>query len=1426
MAVKFCPIGEYLMNIIQTPATFSKTFYHSGDLMQVTLELDAVHPGQAYLRTNLGNNAIRLQEIISLVEDGKPVQGRDWQDLPMQQVDGTHFQLTLPMHEVGYFEFKAFFVDASTNIAYWPRGENASVKVAPAKTICANTIYNAFIRQFGPNKAGEWQRQTPLQEAVKTLDDAGYTVIPPSGTFQDLIAELDFIMLELGFRIIQLLPVHPVPTTFARMGRYGSPFAPLDFFTVDPALAVFDRTSTPLEQFAQLVDEVHARNGLLFLDVPADHTGWGSVFQVHNPEWFIRNPDGTFASPGAWGVVWEDLCKMDFQNRQLWLRMADVFLHWCRVGVDGFRCDAGYMIPAEVWNYIIAKVRQEYPDTIFFLEGLGGKIEDTSDLLSSSNLNWAYSELFQHFSAEEIRRFLDFFCTFSPQYGLLVHFAETHDNNRLAAQSRQWAEFRVTLSALLAPAGGFGIANGVEWLATEKINVHGAGSLNWGNDDNLVDCLKLLLELLQTHPAFSAKAKLRPLASRSGNAVTLLRETGNSVDDVLVLCNPDEKDSIFVEWSDLEFAAVGTDALIDLLSKESLPLQRNLTRIGVELPPLSCYCLVRQLPPTEALIPVDANQWQVLRDLVMDSIASVQGVVECQEPQLAQMTELLYQNPRAFLRSLYTPKDYLPLLEWQPGQDEYRIVPLPARHFVLLCANAPFLAHLRQGKKCLQTVQAVPRSDGRFFALFQPLPANGQMQILDLQVSLFEAGKAIRHNAKLALLPVKAASQLLQLTAEQLLPEHCGLATTDLGSYTLARAIWGMLHSQYDALLAANLDPEVPVDRTVLLNRCRAWVVCRDYSRELNLACQKEFAVLDSQSLRWRFSVPAGLGQCLEMTVTSRLAAVGNSLQLFFSSEVERADGEAVQQPSSPISLIIRPDIDDRSQHSNTKAFKGAERRFPAALKNRQRGFTFTTEGGSRLSLECSHGRYFPSPEWHYQVLHPLENARGLDDRADLFSPGYFRCELAPGATVSLQAVAEIAGQSNAPQLVESVVPSVEPRPLLEILRESLRSFIVRRNDSLSIIAGYPWFLDWGRDTLISLRGLLAAGLHEDCSDIIRQFASFENGGMLPNMIRGKQPANADTSDAPLWLFITVRDYVQITGSEDILTLPCGNRSLLQILISIADNYLQGTANGIKVCSETALVFSPAHFTWMDTNYPAATPREGYPVEIQALWIAALEFLSTVSSEKRWQALAASARESFLSLFPAVPGVGIVDCLHTAAGISARQAQPDDACRPNQLLAITLGIVQEHELREQILQACQKLLVPGGIRSLADQKVTYPLPVYQQERLLNDPLSPYWGEYRGDEDTRRKPAYHNGTAWAWLMPSFSEALHLTYGKSSHSAALALLNAAALNLTQGCLGHLPEIYSGNAPHLPRGCCAQAWSETEFFRVLKLLSAKKT
>jgi glycogen debranching enzyme len=239
----------------------------------------------------------------------------------------------------------------------------------------------------------------------------------------------------------------------------------------------------------------------------------------------------------------------------------------------------------------------------------------------------------------------------------------------------------------------------------------------------------------------------------------------------------------------------------------------------------------------------------------------------------------------------------------------------------------------------------------------------------------------------------------------------------------------------------------------------------------------------------------------------------------------------------------------------------------------------------------------------------------------------------------------------------------------------------------------------------------------------------------------------------------------------------------------IVDAYISGTPNGIHMDVESGLVWSPSHFTWMDTNYPACTPRVGYPVEIQALWISALKYLGR-------DKLAERAKASVEKYFRWDNGYR--DCLAAPNGESAAASLPEDTVRPNQLFLITLGVIDD----ASILAATEELLVPGGVRSL---NADHPL---------------YKGVYEGDEDSMRKPAYHNGTVWAWPFPLYAEALAMTK-TCSREVARELLATAVENLNAGCLCHMSEIADGDAPHAQKGCTAQAWSVSELLRVwLKL------
>jgi predicted glycogen debranching enzyme len=292
---------------------------------------------------------------------------------------------------------------------------------------------------------------------------------------------------------------------------------------------------------------------------------------------------------------------------------------------------------------------------------------------------------------------------------------------------------------------------------------------------------------------------------------------------------------------------------------------------------------------------------------------------------------------------------------------------------------------------------------------------------------------------------------------------------------------------------------------------------------------------------------------------------------------------------------------------------------------------------------------------------------------------------------------------------------------------------------------------------------------------------------------------------------------------DEVLSTDCGGRTLLEIVRSIAEGYMSGTPNGIVMDKASGLVFSPSHFTWMDTNYPAGTPREGYPIEIQALWYATLRFLAlNCPADGRWADLAGQVARSIREYYWD-PGRGsLCDNLSAVRGTPAARPPPDDALRPNQLLTLTLGAVSDREAAHGILRRCAALLVPGAIRSLADEAVEHPLPVVWKGVPLNDPLKPYWGRYEGDEDTRRKPAYHNGTAWTWLFPSYPEAMFMAWGEPARGSALALLESSTQLLNSGAVGHVPEILDGDMPHIQRGCSAQAWGSSELYRVLDKLT----
>jgi hypothetical protein len=427
------------------------------------------------------------------------------------------------------------------------------------------------------------------------------------------------------------------------MGRFGSPYAALSFTAVDPALAEFDPHATPLEQFIELVDAVHQRNAKILIDIAINHTGWAASLHETHPHWLVRSAEGRIEVPGAWGVAWEDLTKLDYSQPGLWQYMADVFIKWCRRGVDGFRCDAGYMIPTAAWKYIVAKVRAQFPETVFLLEGLGGKISVTRELLNSANLNWAYSELFQNYDRSQIEHYLPEAIDISNADGLTVHFAETHDNLRLARQSETYARMRTALCALSSLNGAFGFANGVEWFAAEKINVHDASSLNWGAETNQVAEIRRLSHLLKVHPAFHEDTALSMHQKNDGNFIIHAENrTTATWDPVSTGLNP--------------------SAFYDLLTGDeiSVPESNGLNMLLLE--PGQVLCLsasaedlqqIQNFPKQPFRLPERIKQ-QRLYAKALEVVSYDRGIKHLENFDLKQAAQQLKENPSDFCSRLST----------------------------------------------------------------------------------------------------------------------------------------------------------------------------------------------------------------------------------------------------------------------------------------------------------------------------------------------------------------------------------------------------------------------------------------------------------------------------------------------------------------------------------------------------------------------------------------------------------------------------------------------------------------------------------------------------------------------------------------------------------------------------------------------------
>jgi predicted glycogen debranching enzyme len=1371
--------------------------------------------------------------------------GASWRDIPLRPTE-TGWELDLPLCEVGYFRAKAYCVDPE-GWQHWPEGEDLGISVHPDHLRTGNTIYCAFPRMFGETRDRMSTRQPTLEEQLRDLDRRGFSVMPPSGKLRDLTACIPHIVEHLGCRILHLLPLGPTPTTYARMGRFGSPYAQLDLAGIDPALVDFDRRTTAEDQFRELAYATHLRGGLVFLDIVINHTGWGSRLMQERPEWFQRDPDGSFHSPGAWGVTWGDLVELDNRYPELWETTAQALLTWCRRGVDGFRCDAGYMVPVPAWQYLVARVREEFPDTVFLLEGLGGAWAATEALLTEGGMQWAYSELFQNFGPREVAGYLDHAIRQAERIGPLVHYSETHDNDRLAKRGEDWSRLRNRLSALCSHSGAFAFTAGVEWLATEKIDVHQSRGLAWGAEPNLVPELARLNRLLRDHPCFFDGSHLRRLSPDDAPVLAIGRRSAEGADTCLVLVNLDSEAPHALELDTATWRDLGAPWL-DLLDQEPPSIRTDQPgSVSLSLLPGASFCLASATSPQglhgEAYRTRRAQAAWAYRHLTQIRPAEALGPMAWQElAQLAGQDPLRFlsalpqldasaaaQDLAGALRQALLLDGYAPVLRWS-AQDLNRVFPVPPQHWLLVEDPGPFEITLHRPDRRALHLRSTPWDGGHMAAIFPAeLEADGAHSLdAALIVDRFtEQGR--RATGALRLLPATASF-------EPGAPLGQALLTNGRGAMARFHADLGAVASKYDCLLGANLHPEAPCDRHIFAKRVRAWANADGFITALDGRNLLRFE--PGPPARWVFLASAGDGRTVEIHLTADLLPERNTTVLrFLRPGGPPARGEELS-PDRAVSLSLRVDLEDRGYHNETRGTSETEAHFTAhtrALEDRP-GFAFEPAPDRQLRVWSSGGTYQSGPEWSRDLSHTLESTRGMTDRGDAWSPGWFEVPLSAMGSVMLVACAdteepspeELArfGQAPSRTLALEARPGLDPDDTFgRRLRLAASDFLARRGTGSTVIAGFPWFLDWGRDTLIACRGLLAGGFTAEVREILLTFARFEEHGTLPNMLSADSTANRDTSDAPLWFGLACEEAAASLGPK-LYETPIGDRRLREVLASIAAGYLAGTPNGIRVDPASGLVWSPSHFTWMDTNYPAGTPREGYPIEIQALWIRLLRQLGRLEPKGPWAAQAVLA-EASLELFWCESLGCCHDTLLAPSGRPAAEAIPDGHLRPNQLFAVALGLLPRPRAARVVDACARNLLVPGALRSLAPLPVKEPLPIRTPEgRLLNDPAHPYCGRYEGDEDTRRKPAYHNGTAWNWLLPVFCEALAQAhcFEPKALAAAKAYLGSAERLLHEGCIGHLPEILDGNAPHSARGCDAQAWSVTEALRVWLLLIAK--
>jgi len=638
------------------------------------------------------------------------------------------------------------------------------------------------------------------------------------------------------------------------------------------------------------------------------------------------------------------------------------------------------------------------------------------------------------------------------------------------------------------------------------------------------------------------------------------------------------------------------------------------------------------------------------------------------------------------------------------------------------------------------------------------------------------------------------------------------LVTNGIGGFA-SGTVAGAATRRYHGSLIAALEP--PVGRVVLAGPLDEWAGYLATRYPLSTHEWESGAVSPSghaniQSFRLEGLTPVWTYAFADALIEKRIWMARAANVTFARYDIVRA--------SAPVALEIRPLITCRDFH----ALPSVAAWQPAVAKDSTGSVIITAFAGATPVVTASdRGKFEAAPAWYRGFRYREEAARGLDSIADLYCAGVFSAELEQGESFTLalsagKAVvpdpdAALREQANWQRSLLLRAGAQDAEPALQQLVLAADQFVVQRPragrvTAASVIAGYPWFNDWGRDTMIALPGLLlATGRAADAATTLRTFAGFVRDGLIPNNFpdwAAVDPAY-NTADASLWFILAIRAHAATTGELTLVD------ELMPTVSAILDAHIAGTRYGIGADPLDGLLRAGRpglQVTWMDAKVAdrVITPRTGKPVEINALWYNALVTAAgwctargDSATASRYQAVAQRAKSSFRQRFLRPGWPALADVVDGPDG-------DDWSVRPNQIFAISLPEpLIDGPAAVAVLRECrQQLLTSYGLRSLASSEAGYS------------------GACVGTQ-AERDGAYHQGTVWAWLLGPFAEAWARVTG--DREAALSLLRPFSEHLADAGLGSISEIFDGDPPHTPRGCIAQAWSVAEVLRVWRLLSS---